>query len=152
MFRNGTPQQLSLHLFSYPILRGWGIEFIPDYDLRFAQPEIGLDYWRRLGRGFEEANKPDEALDAYLNGLHNVPADVATALKISELSSRISQERLDHGDLTAGIGALTQSLTVMEELFDYPLTDEQLRTIKGRLTETLQVLRRTTGAQRRTPP
>jgi len=150
VFRNGNPFQISLHLYSYPILRAWEIEFIPDYDLRFAQPEIGLAFWRRLGRGFEEAHKPAEALDAYLNGLHNVPTDVATALKVSELSSRLSHEQLDHGNLKAGIVLLTQTLTVMQKLFDYPLTDEQLQIIKGRLTDTLQALHQTTNA-RQTP-
>ena len=140
IFRNGTPQEIALHLYSYPILRTWGVQFLPDHDLRFAQAQVGLDYWTRLGRGFEEANKPAEALNAYLNGLHNVPTDVPTAFKVSELSLRLSQQQLSAHALAEGMASLQQSLLVMEKLFDSPLSDEQLRTIKGRLEETLKTL------------
>jgi hypothetical protein len=64
IFRNGSPRELSLHVYSYPLLDTWGIEVVPDYDLRFADPAIGRDYWARLGRGFLEADKPSEALNA----------------------------------------------------------------------------------------
>ena len=145
VFRNGTPHQITLHLYSYPILRTWDVQFIPDYDLRFAQAQVGLEYWARLGRGFEDANEPTEALNAYLNGLHNVPTDVPTAFKVSELSLRLSQQQLNTQSLVEGIASLQQALLVMEKLFDSPLSDDQLRTIKDRLTNTLRVLRQTTA-------
>ena len=144
VFRNGEPRELSIHLYSYPVLREWGLEFMPDPDIRFAQAEVGLAYWTRLGRGFEQAGKPAESLNAYLNGLHNVPTDVATALKTSELFSQLSQASLAKGALADGVASLRQALTITEHLFDYPLTDEQLQTIKVRLTETLEALRRLT--------
>lgn len=148
VFRNGLPHALHLHLFSYPILGEWGVTFIPDFDLRFGEPRTGLDYWRRLGRGFEEAGKPREALNAYLNGLHNVPTDAATALKVTELLSRASQQHLSGGALGEGITLLRQAVHMMERLFDYPLTDEQLGTVKRQLKETLRALRTFSAAQK----
>lgn len=148
VFRNGSPRELALSLYSYPILHTWGIEVVPDHDLRFANPQIGLDYWFRLGRGFEEAHKPAEALNAYLNALHNVPTDVATACHVSDLFTRVSHEQLDRGDLAGGVTSLHQGLVVMQKLFDYPLTKEQLQLIKDRLTDTLRVLRHTTATQK----
>lgn len=141
IFRNGNPRELVLHLYSYPILREWGIEFVPDYDLRFAQPEVALAYWSRLGRGFEEAGKPEEALNAYLNGLHNAPSDSGTALKVSALFSALGQRKLRADTMPGGIASLRQSVLVMERLFEYPLSDEQLRTIRESLSQTLQALR-----------
>lgn len=140
VFRNGTPRELTLQLYSYPLAREWGLEIIPDYELRFAQPQTGLDYWQRLGRGFENAGKPPKALQAYLNGLHHVPADVPTALKASELFARVSQQHLKNGDLARGIASLRQALLVMEHLFDFPLQDEQLQTLKTQLQDTLHAL------------
>ena len=148
VFRNGIPHELSVHLYSYPILRTWGVEFIPNLDVRFAQAQVGLEYWMRLGRGFEEAHKPVEALDAYLNGLHNVPTALAVALKVSELYTHVSQEHLSRGDLVEGIAALRQAVLLTEKLFDYPLTEEQLQAIKHRLTQTLEVLRQTTHGKK----
>jgi len=141
VFRNGNPHELLLHLYSYPILREWGVEFVPDHDVRFAEPRVGLDYWRRLGRGFEQAGKPAEALDAYLNGLHNVPTDAATALTVSRLFSTVSQQRLKDGALAEGIASLNNAVLVMRKLFDYPLSSEELQAIKQQLEETLRTLR-----------
>lgn len=141
VFRNGAPRELSLHLYSYPILREWRVEFLPDHDIRFADPSVGLAYWARLGRGFEVAGKPDDALGAYLNGLHNVPVDLATALHVTELWSAISQRQLAEGHLAEGIAGLRHTLTMMERLFDYPLTDDQLRSIREQLRATLSALK-----------
>ena len=143
IFRNGEPLELALHLYSYPILRAWGIEFVPDHDMRFAQPQIGLEYWTRLGRGLEEVHNPAQALDACLNGLHNVPTDVATAIKVSSLFLELSQKRITDGALGEGAELLRQTLIVMEHLFDYKLSDEQLEAIKGQLTATRDLLRQT---------
>ncbi len=140
VFRSGAPRELVFHLYSYPLLREWGIEFVPEDDVRFAQPEIALAYWSRLGRGFEDAGKPEEALNAYLNGLHNAPADGATALKISELFASLGQRALQEGALLPGVTSLRQSLVMMERLFEYPLSDEQLGIIRRLLSETLQAL------------
>jgi len=142
IFRNGQPKRIQLHLYSYPILRAWGIQVVPDHDIRFAQPQTGLDYWRRLGRGFEQVDNPHEALDAYLNGLHNVPADAATAAKVSELLWRLGRQALDAGRLPEGIDRLTQAVTVLERLFDHAMTDEQLEAIRAQLERTLATLRR----------
>ena len=141
VFRNGAPHELTIHLYSYPMLREWGIEFVPDPDLRFAQPEIGREYWMRLGRGFEAAGKDREALDAYLNGLHNTPADVTVAVKAAELFSRVGQASFQAGERVEAFAALRKSLLMMQKLFDYPLTDEQLRTIRDQLRGTLTALR-----------
>lgn len=141
IFRNGRPREIVIHLYSYPILRAWGLAFVPDNDLRFAQPATGRDYWMRLGRGFEEAEKKPEALNAYLNGLHNVPSDVPVALKVAELSSRIGQDALQHEARLEGLASLRQALLVMQKLFDYSLSHDQLGAIRDQLRGTLAALR-----------
>lgn len=151
IFRHGTPRELTVHLYSYPILHEWGVEFIPDHDIRFAEAKVGLDYWTRLGRGFEEAGKPEEALDAYLNGLHNLSTDPAMALKVSELFSTLSQRRLAQGTLADGVGDLHQALVVLERLFDYPLTDDQLHLVRRELQDTLKTLRTITAKRQDAP-
>ena len=143
VFRRGEPHELRVHLYSYPLLRTWGLEFIPEHDVRFAEPTIGLEYWTRMGRGFEEARKPADALNAYLNGLHLVPADAATALKAAELFSSLGQEHLRQREWAKGMAALQQAVGVFEKLFDYPMTDDELQRIKHQLEATLQALRST---------
>jgi len=141
VFRNGTPRELILHLYSYPVLRTWGVAFVPDHDLRFAEAQTALAYWVRLGRGFKDAGKSAEALDAYLNGLHNMPTDTTTALTASRLFSQVSRQRLADGALADGIAYLSHALAMLERLFEHPLTDEQLRAVRRQLQETLQALR-----------
>src|SRR3989338_3156105 len=51
VFRRGAPREIRVHLYSYSVLRTWGIEFIPEYDLRFAEPHIGLEFGRGWGAG-----------------------------------------------------------------------------------------------------
>ncbi len=143
VFRNGAPRELTLHLYSDPVLRAWGLEFIPQHDVRFAEPTTGRAYWVRLGDGFTRADKPAEAVDAYLNGLHNVPDDVPTALKVSELLVRISRERLAAGELSDGVAQLHRALLVMKGLFAHRLSIEQLESVKRQLTESLGALRDT---------
>jgi hypothetical protein len=143
VFRSGAPKELFLHLYSYPILREWNVAFIPDYGIRFAQPGTGLDYWRRQGRGFDGAGKLPEALDAYLNGLHHVPTEVPTALKASELCSRLSREQLARRETAAGIASLRTAVLLLEHLFDYPLTAQELETVKTQLRAVLDTLRST---------
>ena len=143
VFRHGVPREIQVHLYSYPILQRWGVEFIPEHDLHFAEPQVGLEYWARLGRGFEEARNPAEALKAYLNGLHNVPTDDATALNVAELFSRLGQQQVQAGQLREGMTSLRDALLMMEQLFHGPLTDAQLETIKRQLEDTLHALRAT---------
>ncbi len=140
VFRNGVPLELTLHIYSYPVLRRWGVAFVPEHDVRFAQPQTGLDYWRRLGRGFEEAGKPAEALNACLNGLHVVPDDLETALEVSRLLVLTSRNYLASKALAEGVGTLRQAITILQHAFDVPLTDEQLREVKRQLEEALEAL------------
>ncbi len=142
VFRNGQPRQLRVHLFSLPVRSAWGIEFIPEHDIRFAQPDIGFAYWSRLGQGFERADKPGDALDAYLNALHNVPGDLATALRAEELLLRVIRQRLEQpGGMADGVRLLRQASVMMERLFDRPLSADQLDRIREQLRETLEALR-----------
>ena len=140
IFRNGQPLQLVLHLFSYPVLRAWGLAFVPDDELRFAEPRTGWVYWTRLGSGFERAGQRAEALDAYLNALHHLPTNLETAVKVSELSLLVSQQRLEGGALADGVSSLRQGILVMQRLFDQPLTAAQLEALKRRLQATLHTL------------
>lgn len=141
VFRTGHPRTLRLHVFSAPILAAWGIEVVPDYDVRFAQAQVGRDYWTRLGRAFDEAGKPTEALDAYVNALHNVPEDRSTALEVARLSLRLGQQRLRERAFPEGIAALARATTLMQRLFDDPLTEPQLQAMKQELQATLEAFR-----------
>ena len=140
IFRGGKPLELTLHLFSFPVLRAWGLEFVPDYDMRFAEPRTGWAYWTTMGGAFERAGKPAEALNAYLNALHHLPTDTDSAVKVSELLMRVSRERLDRGALAEGVTSLRYALLVMQRLFDEPLSHGQLQALKSRLKETLRTL------------
>lgn len=146
VFRQGMPRTLLLHLYSYPILREWKIEHLPDHDIHFAEPDTGRAYWMRMGRGFEEAGNPREALHAYLNALHNVPTDPATALKVITLLSQLSRERLEAGDLAEGMRRLRDALTMMDRLFEYPLSEEDLQALRRHLRDTLTVLRQVSAS------
>lgn len=141
VFRNGQPQELRVHLYSVPILRSWGIEVEPEHDIRFAQPETGLAYWSRLGQGFERAGKWAEALDAYCNGLHNVPDDLETAAMVDELLLRASRERLADGDLAGGLRVLSQAVTLMERLVPRPVSAAALERLREALRRALEALR-----------
>ena len=140
VFREGQPIELTLHLFSYPVLRTWGLEFVPDDDVRFAEPRTGWDYWTRLGRAFEQVGKSDEALNAHLNALHNAPTEIRTAVTVTELLMQVSRRRLAGGLSADGVAYLRRSLALMQRLFDQPLTDAQLDTLKRRLKDTLDLL------------
>ncbi len=142
IFRNGTPRELPLHLYSYPILRQWGVEFVPNDELHFVEAKAGLDYWTRLGRGFEQAHKPSDALEAYLNGLHHVPTDIPTALNVSELLLEVSQQQLHSHDLAVGLSSLRQAVLILQKLFESSLTEEQLQRVKNQLKSTLQALQK----------
>jgi hypothetical protein len=141
LFRHGTPRQVRLHLYSYPLLRAWQIEFIPDHDLRFAQARTGLAYWSRLGRGFEHVGNEAEALNAYLNGLHNDPEDQETALKVIRLHAHVGEARLARGSLAEGLASLQQALTMMERFFEFPLSEPQLAGLRDQLRATVEALR-----------
>jgi membrane-associated protease RseP (regulator of RpoE activity) len=145
VFRNGVPKELSLHLYSYPVLREWKVAFIPDHGIRFAEPRTALDYWRRQGRGFDGAGKTGEALDAYLNGLHHAPTDAPTALKASELCSRLSREQLARGRTAAGIASLRTAVLLLERLFDYPLSTQELESVRAQLRSVLDTLKTSTA-------
>lgn len=146
VFRQGMPHTLLLHLYSYPILREWKIEHLPDHDIRFAEPDTGRAYWMRMGRGFEEAGNPREALQAYLNALHNVPSDAAIALKVITLASQLSRERLEAGDLAEGMRQLRNALTMMDRLFESPLSEEELEALRQQLHDILAALRQVSAS------
>lgn len=141
VFRNGKPQELALHLYSYPVLREWGVEFVPEHDVRFAQPGVGRGYWVRLGQGFEEAGKPGEALNAYLNALHNVPGDAEAGVKAAVLASAIGRRQLRENARARGAASLRRGVVMMHHAFDFPLTDDQLAALKQALVDTLAALR-----------
>ena len=141
VFRNGAPVELTLHLYSYPILRTWKIEVVPEHDIRFADPKTGRDYWLELARGYEEARDAGQALTAYLNALHNMPEEVGIALNVSRLYTSLSRERLKAGDLAGGIDRLNRAVLIMNELFARRLTLEQMESVKQQLLEALESLR-----------
>ena len=151
VFRSGKPREILLHLYSYPLLNAWGIKFVPDDELRFAKPHIAIEYWARLGRGFEEADRPAGALEAYLNALHSVPTETRVAVKVAELLLEVTQRHLQGGAVAEGVASLAQATGVMEKLFDEPLSDEQLGRLKHRLETTLTALRTVTKSHQTVP-
>ncbi len=138
--RNGDPKELLFHLYSYPVLTHWGLAFVPDYDLRFAEPRAGLEYWARLGRGYETAGNQEAALNAYLNALHNEPTFVDAAVKVSDVLWVIAQQRLAAHKVSGAVQALEQETRLLNKLFEYPLTDEDLLNLKRRLEETIRII------------
>lgn len=150
IFRNGSPKELTMHLYSYPLLHAFGIEWVPEHDVRFAQAEIGRDYWVRLARGFETAGQNQKALDATLNALHNVPADREVAFSAAMLSSKVGQEQVKAGNFPEGLSSLRNGLLITQKLFDGPLTDGQLSRVKDQLKATLQAIRQSQHLLRKT--
>lgn len=141
ILRNGEPRELIVHLYSYPILRHWDLTFVPEHDIRFADPEVGARYWMRLGRGFLSADKPEQALNAYLNALHNDPRQLDAALHVAQLLLEMTQTRLKEQRLPEALAAFKQGAIVLGRLFEQPLAAEQLAAIKHQLEQTLLVLK-----------
>jgi len=142
IFRNGSPRELTFHLYSYPILKSWGLSFIPDHDMRFADPKAGFDYWSRMGRGFEEVGESENALKAYLNALHNTPEDSAVALKASALLLGVSRKHFDEKHLGIGLGRMQQAMQMLDRLFSQSLPTPELSRVKDQLRETLASLKK----------
>ncbi|MBI3324763.1 MAG: PDZ domain-containing protein [Candidatus Omnitrophica bacterium] len=141
VLRNGQPHELLVHLYSVPILQRWGLSFVYEADVRFAEPKAGLEYWSRLGRGFESVGDDERALNAYLNALHNVPDDLRLALTVDTLLWKLARARLKDDRLAESFGTIQQAATLLERLFDQPLEDAELATVKQELTLTLASLR-----------
>ena len=141
ILRNGEPRDVIFHLYSYPVLRHWDLTFIPEHDVRFADPEVGAQYWMRLGRGFLSARKPEPALNAYLNALHNDPRQLDAALQVAGLLLTLTQTRLQEQRLPEALAAFKQGAVVLEHLFEHPLASDQLAAIKTQLQQTLLVLK-----------
>jgi hypothetical protein len=140
VFRNGKPREILLHLYSYAVLRRWDVRFVPDDERRFAQPKVGVDYWTRLGRAYGEVGRMEESLDAYLNALHNDPTDVPTAILACEQLWKVGQRQVSQGKLREGVSAFGQAVAMLQQLFQQPLTDEQLRRLRDQLQATVAIL------------
>jgi hypothetical protein len=142
VFRNGAPQEIQLHLYSYPVLEAWGVEFIPDFALRFGDPMAGKAYWSRQGRGHLEVGDRESALAAHLNALHNLPNDTEAALNACELLFQLGQAHLSQQAMPAALSRLADALSISERLFAFPLSDDELLRVKSQLQATLSELRR----------
>jgi len=140
VFRHGQPLEVVLHLYSFPLLRHWDLLFIPEHDVRFADPQAGLGYWVRLGRGFEIEGLLEQALNAYLNALHNEPTQLEVALKACDLLWQIAQHRLAHQQMSEAVAALQHGTLLLKRLFDHPLNEAELQLIRQRLEETVKLL------------
>ena len=142
VLRNGEPRELVVHLYSYPVLRAWDVAFVPEHDIRFAEPRVGADYWKRMARGFLIAGKLEDALNATLNGLHNDPAQVDEALNASSLLLDLAQQRLAERRLPDALIALKEATIILNRVFEHPLTTSQLEAIKTKLARTLELMKR----------
>jgi tetratricopeptide (TPR) repeat protein len=142
ILRNGQPRELILHLYSYTLLREWGLTFIPDQELRFVDPSAGRSYWANLGRGFREAGQSDQALHAYLNALHHAPSDLSLAMTVSHLLGTLAGRHLEAARYAEALGALNQQVTILNALFEHPLSTQQLQAVKQQLELTVEGLKR----------
>ncbi|HEX9785310.1 MAG TPA: hypothetical protein VGA56_21580 [Opitutaceae bacterium] len=140
VFRNGAPRELTLHLYSYPVLRAWGVRFIPDHNIRFADIEPAVEYWMRMGRGFEEAKKPLEALDAYLNVLHISNGHLPAAVRVAGLMLHTGSRQVAMGDHPAGLARLTDAMEILSRLFNHPLHPDQLGYIRDQLAGAVEAM------------
>jgi len=142
ILRHGEPRQLTIHLYSYPVLRQWDLTFVPDDDLRFADGRAGLLYWLRMARGYEEIDDLEAALNAYLNGLHNEPTFLEAAVRVSELLWELAHQHLKARRMPEALEALAQQTRILTRLFEQPLTEEDLRHLKAQLERTIELIRR----------
>ena len=140
VLRNNQPHQVLLHLYSYPILRQWRLSFVPNDEFRFADSTAGVEYWSRMGRGFEEAGDADRALDAYLNALHYDPDRRELAVKVAQMFWRIGRQRLEQHKTAAALRAIDQGTMLLQRLFEQPLGDAQLQAIKTELEQTVRTM------------
>ena len=140
ILRDGDPRELAMHLYSYPILKQWGLEFIPDDQIRFADANAGVAYWTNMARGFREAGKFPDALSAQLNALHYDITDTSLALGASSLLWQVAQDELNAGRLQNGLSRLDQATTMLNRLFERPLSVEQLTEVKDQLRRALVAL------------
>jgi len=140
VLRDGDPRELAMHLYSYPILKQWGVEFIPDDQIRFADANAGVAYWTNMARGFREAGKFSDALSAQLNALHYDVTDAQLALAASSLLWQVAQDDLDAGRLQSGVLRIEQATQMLNKLFERPLSVEQLTEVKNQLRRALTAL------------
>ena len=141
ILRNGQPYELTLHVYSLPLLRAWGIRFVPDFDLRFVEPSAGMAYWRNLARGFDTANKTDEAISAYLNALHHAPEQADIAMRLTELWLAQTRQRIATQQTNEALESLNHAVTTLQRLFDQPRNVDELERIKRQLEQTLIALK-----------
>lgn len=141
ILRNGQPYELTLHVYSLPLLREWGIRFVPDFDLRFVEPAAGMAYWRNLARGFEVAGKTDDAIVSYLNALHHDPAQSDIAMRLTELWLAQTQQQLAKQQTNEALASLNQAVTTLQRLFEEPRNLDELERIKRQLEQTLRALK-----------
>ena len=141
VLRNGEPQELLVHLYSVPILRQWGLSFVPEHDLRFVAPSAAVAYWMRLSRGFQDAKDLERALNAVLNALHHDAGNLELALKASDVLWAIARQRLTARRIPQAFTSIQHATTLLQHLFHHPLTEAQLEAVRAQLQETLAVLR-----------
>ena len=142
VMRSGELRDIILHLFSYPVLTRWKLAFVPDFDLRFGDPSVGREYWTKLAHEFQAAGRRDAALNALLNALHNDPESVETAWLVSEALWDVSEIQLGSNRMADALGTLRNQLTLLDRLFDEPLEEGRLRTLKLRLSDSITSLKK----------
>lgn len=141
VLRNDQLQELTVHLYSVPVLQQWDLSFVPEHDIRFADPTAGVAYWMRLARGFQEAGDLEHALNAVLNALHNDPGRLDVALRAADLLWAIARAQLARGQLSGALAPLDHGTTLLERLMAHSLTVSQLQSVRHQLEETVAALR-----------
>ena len=141
ILRNGEPQELLVHLYSVPVLRQWGLSFVPEHDLRFVDPTAAVKYWTRLARGLRDAKDLERALNAVLNALHHDPDNLELAIQASDLLWAIARQRLAAQRFPQAFTSIQHATTLLQDLFHHPLTEAQLEQVRAQLQETLAALR-----------
>ena len=142
ILRNGEPQELLVHLYSVPVLRQWGLSFVPEHDMRFVDPTASAAYWTRLARRERDAKDLERALNAVLNALHHDAANLELAIQASDLLWAIARQRIAAQRFPQAFTSIQHATTLLQHLFHHPLTEAQLEAVRAQLQETLAVLRR----------
>jgi len=140
ILRNGQPRTILVHLYSEPILQRWDVAFVPEHDIRFADPKPGVEYWTNLGRGFDTANKLPDAINSYLNALHNDPQNVDVALIVVSRLGQLAREQLAQAKWSDAVTTLSRAMAMLSRMFDGPITVEQRERVKQELQSTLSSL------------
>jgi len=84
LLRGGTRFTTDVSLASPTVRSAWGLAFLPDYSLRFADPNAARRYWSQRASHELVQGQDVEAMRSLLNVLHYAPDAYDEALALCE--------------------------------------------------------------------